>query len=116
MLKGSIYYVEASLLEVIKNDFIFLDQSSWFSLYREKDSGSYWRLDYLDKYQEQYFVRVDDLGNWRDFDATDLKIELLKITRGISTNSCLWGGCVKNALNQLAFCEIHAFKEMGIRR
>jgi len=116
MLNERIYYIDSSLLDLIERDFELVDCDSWYKLYRNKSNGTYWRLDVWDKFQEQYWVQIDDFSNWKNFDATNLKIELLKNIRGESENICIWRGCSNKALSQLVFCKHHAFVEMGIRR
>jgi hypothetical protein len=85
-------------------------------LYKQKTDGTLWRLDGWDKYQEQYFVRIDDYSTWKDFDATELQIELLKKERGTTEKQCSWNLCKNNALAGLVFCERHAYLEMGLKR
>jgi hypothetical protein len=114
MLSERIYYVDKNLNKIIESHFELVGSALWVELYRDKTNGSLWRLDTWDKFQQQYFVRVDK-ESWKDFDSRELQIELLKTTRGVTSEKCKWQGCNKNALAGIVFCERHAF-EMGIRR
>jgi hypothetical protein len=57
-----------------------VDDKDWYQLYQHKTNKTYWRLDKWDKYQEQFFVRLDKTDNWIDFDDKELRIELLLLT------------------------------------
>ena len=61
-------------------------------------------------------LKIDSLENWAEFDDKDLRIELLKEFRGLSNEKCKWKDCSRKALNNLVFCEQHAYTEMGIRK
>jgi hypothetical protein len=116
MLKEKIYYCDKWLLDQLNDKFELVDSYSWYSLYRDKESGYLWRLDVWDKYQEQYFVRIENIKNWKEFDASDLQIELLRRSRGSTDKICKWSGCSNAALIDLVFCEQHAYREMAVRR
>jgi len=116
MLDQSIYYADKWLLDQLDKSFELVDRASWYRLYRRKEDGTYWRLDEWDKLQTQYFVRIDDRASWQNFDAVPLQIDLLRTSRGASGETCRWAGCSNCALTDLAFCEQHAYREMGVRR
>ncbi|MFL5740218.1 MAG: hypothetical protein ACJ75B_08370 [Flavisolibacter sp.] len=115
MLSDKIYYAD-QIQPLLDNEFILVETAPWYRLYKHKANGTLWRLDERDKYQEQYFVRIDDYANWKDFNATELQIELLKKERGITGKECSWSLCANKALKGLVFCERHAYLEMGVRR
>lgn len=116
MLKENIYYVDEGILKRIKSDFELIENKGWFLLYENKIDKSLWRLDQWDKDQVQIFVKIESEKNWMEFDDKELRIELLKKFRGLSDEKCKWINCDKSALNNLVFCEIHAYTEMGIRK
>jgi hypothetical protein len=116
MLKENIYYADKWLLDQLDENFELVDQAPWVKLFRQKENGSLWRLNDWDKYQTRYFVRIQDPSGWGEFDATPLQIELLRMTRGVTDNTCSWVDCSNPALVDLAFCEQHAYREMGVRR
>jgi hypothetical protein len=70
MLTDNIYCADEEILQLIKNDFELVNSWSWYELYKHKEDGSFWRLDKWDKYQNQYFVRINDVDNWKSFDIT----------------------------------------------
>ena len=116
MLIEKIYYADKDILDIVKSDFELVDEEQWYQLYQSKVDKSFWRLDKWDKYQEQFFVSLGTPDNWRTFDAKDLQIELLRKIRGASDSTCVWKDCANPALQGLAFCEKHAYEEMGIRK
>jgi hypothetical protein len=116
MLKENIYYVDETILKRIDSDFELIERKDWYILYQNKAEKSFWRLDEWDKYQIQMFVKLDSAENWSSFDDQDLRIEFLKEYRGLSNEKCKWKVCSKKALNNLVFCELHAYTEMGIRK
>ena len=112
-----IYYTDQKLLELIKTEFDFLDDKGWFELYQHKQDKTFWRLDKWDKYQTQFFVRLETIDNWENFDDSELRVELLKKTRGIDlTRKCIWNNCENLSLQELVYCEKHAYFEMGLRK
>jgi hypothetical protein len=111
-----IYYADKEILDIIKTDFDLIDDKNWYQLYQHKIDKTFWRLDKLDKYQEQLFVRLGTSDNWIDFDDKELRIELLLRTRGLTNNKCIWQDCSKFSLQGLVYCERHAYENMGIRR
>ncbi|THD67435.1 hypothetical protein E7Z59_07165 [Robertkochia marina] len=116
LLTEKIYYADQNILKLIESQFELIDCRNWYRLYRNKLDNSFWRLDEVDKYQEQFFVRLESSENWTEYDDQSLRIELLKKHRGTSSKKCTWEGCDKNALNEMLICEFHAFKEMGVRK
>lgn len=116
MLKEKIYYADQNILEEIDTDFNLIERKGWYELYQNEKDKSYWRLDPNDKYQERFFVKLPTLENWTEFDDKDLRIELLLKERGKSDEICIWKNCKNNALNDLAYCEFHAYKQMNIKR
>ena len=116
MLKNQIYYADNKILELVKSAFNLIEEDSWYYLYQSKTDNSFWRLDKWDKYQEQFFVKLDSRNQWTDFDDKELRIELLKNFRGISKKKCNWVNCSELALNKLVFCARHAYEELGIRK
>ncbi|WP_190810976.1 hypothetical protein [Flagellimonas sp. S3867] len=115
-LTEKIYYADKNILKRIESEFELIDRKSWFILYQNKSDNSFWRLDEWDKYQEQFFVKLESTENWTEFEDRELRIELLKKHRGISDKKCTWVGCDKNALKEMAICEFHAYAEMGLRK
>jgi len=115
-LNDKIYYLNQELLDQIELDFDLIDQRQWYKLYRYKIDKTYWRLDRPDKYREQLFVKLDSSNDWLNYDSTELEIALLLKTRGNSTRECLWTGCDKMGLQGLVYCQVHAYKEMGIKK
>jgi len=116
MLKENIFYVDNTILKRIDSDFELIEKKNWYRLYQNKADKSFWRLDEWDKYQVQTFVELKSVENWTEFNDKDLRIELLKKSRGLSIEKCNWKDCTKKALNNLTFCELHAYIEMGIRK
>ena len=117
MLTDRIYYTDQELLELIKSEFDFVDDKGWFELYKQKQDGTFWRLDKWDKYQTQFFVRLETIENWESVDDSELRVELLKTTRGVDlTRKCIWNNCENFSLQGLVYCEKHAYFEMGIRK
>jgi hypothetical protein len=116
MLTEKIYYADKEILEIIDKEFVFIEKKPWYLLYQNNSDKSFWRLDEWDKYQEQFFVKLNSTENWQNFDAKELQIELLRNTKGVSDNICIWNNCNRLALQGLAYCERHAYEEMGIRR
>lgn len=115
-LSDKIYYVNQEILDQITIDFYLIDQSPWYELYQHKVDKRYWRLDKPDKYQVQFFVQLEKLNDWVNYDSHELQIDLLLKTRGNSTTKCIWTECDKISLQGLVFCEVHAYKEMGIKK
>ena len=115
-LTDKIYYADKNILKIIESEFELIDQKDWHRLYRNKTDNSFWRLDEWDKYQEQFFVRLESTDNWTEYDDRNLRIELLKKYRGTTDEKCTWKGCDKNALTEMAICEFHAYTEMGLRK
>lgn len=116
MLNENIYYVDETILKRIDSDFDLIQKKDWYRLYQNKAEKSFWRLDEWNKYQTQMFVKLESAENWTEFNDQDLRIEFLKESRGLSNEKCKWKDCSKKALNNLVFCELHAYKEMGIRK
>ena len=115
-LKDKIYYTDKNILKIIESEFELIDQKNWYRLYQNKKDNSYWRLDEWDKYQEQFFVKLESIEKWSEFNDKTLRIELLKKSRGLSKDKCIWKDCEKKALNKIVYCENHAYNEMGIRK
>ena len=111
-----INYADKEILDIIKTDFNLIDDKNWYQLYQHKIDKTFWRLDKWDKYQEQFFVRLDTCDHWTDFDDKELRIALLLKTRGLTNNRCIWKNCDQLSLQGLVYCERHAYEEMGIRR
>ena len=116
MLTEDIYYVNDKIIKIIEIEFDLIAKKSWFLLYKNKLTNSFWRLDEWDKLQTQIFLKLDTIENWDEFDDQNLRIELLKKNRGLSTSTCIWKDCDKKALNNIVYCELHAYNEMGIRK
>jgi hypothetical protein len=115
-MKERIHYADEEIHDRINTDFELIEKKEWYLLYQNKTDKTYWRLDQYDKLQQQYFVKVDNLERWEDFDDKELRIELLKKTRGVIKEKCMWSQCERNRLKDLVYCERHAYEEMGIRR
>ncbi len=115
-LTNKIYHADESILKIIESEFELVDQKNWYRLYKNKKDNSFWRLDEWDKYEEQFFVKLETSEKWFEFDDEALRIEFLKKSRGVSTRKCIWKDCNKNALSKLVYCENHAYKKMGIRK
>lgn len=112
----SIYYADDSILNTVTHSFSFVEEFGWYELYQHKGDLSFWRLDKYDRLQERYFVKLPSREDWINFNSQELQIELLFRTRGASETPCIWENCTKSALNGLAFCERHAYSEMGVKR
>lgn len=115
-LSDKIYYLNQEILDQIALDFDLIDQRPWYELYQYKVDKTYWRLDKPDKYQVQFFIQLENINDWVNYDSSELQICLLLKTRGNSTTKCIWEGCGKMSLQGLVYCEIHAYKEMGFRK
>ena len=115
-LSENIYYVDQNILNRIELDFELIDRKDWYKLCLSKNDNSYWRLDEWDKYQEQLLVRLPSPDNWTTYDDRELRIDLLKRHHGTTDNKCIWKDCDRKALKDMAICEFHAYKEMGLRR
>ena len=111
---NNIFYVDQSILDWIETEFELVDDKGWYQLLRKDDT--YWRLDKCDKYQQRCLVRLQSINNWIEFNDEELRIQLLKESRGISDAKCIWNNCNKKSLNKLVYCEIHAYKEMDVRK
>ncbi|SEI82193.1 hypothetical protein SAMN05216327_10498 [Dyadobacter sp. SG02] len=116
ILTKTIYYVDASILATIDADFNFIEGAGWYELYQYNYDQSFWRLDRFDKLQEQFFVKLPFTDDWANYNSQEMEIELLRKTRGATTTPCVWQECGKPSLMGLAFCERHAYFEMGIRK
>ena len=112
----NIFYIDEEILKIIESEFDLIEKKSWYRLYQNKEDKSFWRLDEWDKYQVQLFVKLESIENWSEYNDQDLRINLLKENRGLSQEKCKWKDCNKKALNNLVFCELHAYTEMGIRK
>lgn len=115
-LSEKTYYADQNILNRIESDFELIDRKDWYRLYRNKKDNSYWRLDEWDKYQEQFFVRLESTENWTSYDDKELRMELLKQHRGTTDKKCTWKDCDRKALTDMAICEYHAYTEMGLRK
>ena len=115
-LSDKIYYADQKILKRIELEFELIDRKNWYILYRNKTDNSYWRLDEWDKYQEQFFVRLESTENWTEYDDQKLRMKLLKKHRGTTDQICSWKDCDNNALTEMAICEFHAYTEMGLRK
>jgi hypothetical protein len=111
-----IYYADKEILNTIKTDFDLIDDKGWYQLYQNKTDKTFWRLDKWDKFQEQFFVRLDTSDNWIEFDSKEFCIDLLRKSRGISDKKCIWKDCTNFSLQGIVFCERHAYEEMGLRK
>jgi hypothetical protein len=111
-----ILYADKEIQERLNADFEFIEKKGWYLLYMNKVDKTYWRLDQYDKLQQQCFVKLDSLESWAEFDDKELRIELLKNTRGLGRGKCMWSQCKRSSLQGLVYCERHAYEEMGIRR
>lgn len=116
MFTDKIYYADQEIIEKINEQFLLVDDEGWYLLYQNKFDNTFWRLDKYDRLQVQFFVQLESKDNWTMFNDQELRIQLLLKTRGVSKNICSWQGCKKRALQNLAFCESHAYLEMGIRK
>ena len=116
MLNENIYYVDNKIMQIIESQFEFTCKKGWFSLYKSKEDNSFWRLDLWDKFQTQIFLKLFTIENWDEFDDKNLRVGLLKKHRGLSDATCIWKDCNKKALNDIFYCELHAYNEMGIRK
>jgi hypothetical protein len=116
MLDKDIYYVDDQILSLIQDKLRLIETDIWHELYIESATGKYWKLDKADRLQVRFLIRIQDIRSWKEFDDPELKVELLKIHRGMSNETCAWDSCGNPALNRLAFCAQHAFHEMGIRK
>jgi hypothetical protein len=115
-LSENIYYADQNILKRIESEFELIDRKDWCRLYRNKTENSYWRPNELDKYQEQFFVRLESTENWATYDVKELRMELLKKHHGTTDKKCTWKDCERKALSDLAICEFHAYTEMGLRK
>jgi hypothetical protein len=115
-LTGKIYYSGKNILKIIESEFELVEQKNWYRLYRNTTNNSFWRLDEWDKYQIQFFVRLETKEDWTEFDDRNLRMGLLKRTRGLSNKKCVWKDCNKTALKEIVYCEYHAYNEIGLRK
>lgn len=115
-LSEKIYYADQNILNKVKLDFELIDRKGWYRLYRNKKDNSYWRLDEWNKYQEQFFVRLESTENWTAYDDKELRMGLLKKHRGTTDKKCFWKDCDRKALTDMAICDFHAYTEMGLRK
>lgn len=116
LLTEKIYYVNDDILFIIKTDFELITEKDFYQLYQYKVNRTFWRLDQWDKYQMQVFVQLDTIDDWVNYNDEELRISLLLKTRGIASEKCIWQHCNNRVLNGLAYCEKHAYREMGIRK
>jgi hypothetical protein len=114
-MKETIYYADEEMQKTINADFELIESKGWFLLYRNKADKTYWRLDRHDKLQQQCFVKLNKVEKWDEFDDKELRIHLLQRTRGLGKEKCIWNQCERNRLQDLVYCERHAY-EIGIRR
>lgn len=113
---NSIYYLTTELREIVERDFVFVENISWFKIYKDPLTGEHWRIDISDKYQTEYMVKIPKDSNWEDFDSKELEIDLLKQNRGETEALCIWQKCDRKALNETVYCAYHAYNEMNIRK
>lgn len=111
-----IFYADREIQEWLKTDFELIESKGWYLLYRNTADRSYWRMDQYDRLQHQVLVKLDTIESWDEFDDTELRIQLLRDTRGQGKEKCMWMQCERMRLQGLAYCERHAYKEGGIRR
>ena len=109
-----------SYYERLSNEFFkFLKKvevSGWYELYQCSICGQYWRIDLYDKYQQRFVVKFSNIGNWKNFDATDLIKELI-ITEhgGLQDKDCIMKDCKNKRVVKSVYCIDHLF-EGGIRK
>lgn len=111
-----IYLVDELLLKFIEANFVLIDQKDWHKLYQNLSDNSFWRLDIWDKYQEQFFVKLESSEKWFEYNDQELRIEWLKNSRGTTNKTCIWKDCNKYSLKGILFCEFHAYTEIGLRK
>lgn len=116
LLTESIYYIDTSILTTIDAEFTFVEGAGWYELYQYNHDQSFWRLDRFDKLQERFFVKLPFRDDWANYNSQEMQIELLRKTRGVTAMRCIWQECGKPSLKGLAFCEWHAYLEIGIRK
>ena len=112
----SIYYVDKTVLKKIKSDFELIEKKDWFSLYRSKLDSSFWRLDEWDKYQEQFFTRIESVENWIEYNDFELRIQWLEKSRGTAVRKCSWENCDRSALANMAICAYHFYNHKRIKQ
>jgi len=89
---------------------------NWVELYECSICGQHWQIDLIDKLQVNCAIKIDNPGNWTDFDDNPIRFQYLIDSRGgLSENNCLMADCKNKALNSLAFCPKHAFEKLGLR-
>jgi hypothetical protein len=92
------------------------DSSVWLELFKCKSCGQYWRIDVFDKLQARFVVKIEDIKNWKEFDASLLVKRLILKNRGGSTNKeCVWANCTNKRVKGVAYCIDHLY-DCGIRR
>ena len=114
-LDKPIYYLTCDLKQTVEKNFEFIQDISWFKIFKDPKTNEFWRLNTSDKYQTDYMVKVPKDSNWADFDSKELEIDLLRENRGETNNACVWKNCKENALIGLAYCASHAYNEMNIK-
>lgn len=87
--------------------------ADWLELRHCIVCGQYWQLDVADRLQVTLAIKVADPTIWPVDDSSARK-QYLAGRRGVSNARCLWRDCQRNALNDLAYCDEHAW-EMGLR-
>jgi len=69
----SIFYFDEAISKQLELNFEKAGDSAWVELYQSKIDGTFWRLNKWDKYQTQYFVKVDSQDTWIEFDSVALE-------------------------------------------
>lgn len=115
-LDKPIFYLTEELRELVESELEFVREIPFFKVYRDPETGQYWRVPIPDKYQTEFLVNLPPGVDWIEFDSRELEISLLKEYRGISANQCIWKECNESALNGLRYCAMHALTKMNIRK
>lgn len=83
------YYLTRELKQMVDNDFEFIQDIPWYTIFKDPKTDEYWRLTTPDKYQTDYMVKIPKDSNWENFD--------------------------NQALNNIVYCASHAYTEMNIK-
>jgi hypothetical protein len=112
---------ETNLVEISNNysDFIakFVEVAlgNWVKLVECPRCGQLWIVDFWDKYQTVYAVKIASKSDWEQFDSKALiKARMIENRGGLTDEKCMWAKCDNRQLKSSAFCVDHLF-ESGAR-
>lgn len=81
-------------------------------LYICPDCGTYWQVDHNERGPQA--IKVPDPFKWDEFEERPYRLGFLeRFHGGLSDRQCIWQGCGRFALKNMAFCVHHAYPEVS---